>query len=598
MGARNRRRDQALRMIAAELAGKHPEWSPRRCHREAELAIRLQDANPHFADELLRVAPQLYLPHRSTVAPEVEARVWVEHPAMQWVIGVVCGDAPGRPADRGTPFAGMQHMVANGRPELQLSLRTIAQSAGQAWAYRAPVPRAATSAAYSTVNAMVCRHRPGICVHANLAMVLELAALTTPKGRPMFTDPLRYVAVDGTLIPANVPQRAPKGRSPRERKAQERRIAGPDRPMAQYVVYERGKTVSDAATDDGIPVARPGISRACFGYKLVVLSSIALQVPLVWTLIPATGDERAALRALIRSLYALIPKFPMQYLVGDGLYGMDASLIEWLDRYYGVTGVFPLHAGIRKDLSYSETLGVPKCRHGWARHVGVRDEWDPARRWEEGLAPGVRSPGAPSHRWTCRAGKGCSEIKGTTAREDWRLFSPLPHAGDSRRAARRQALACYRNIKESGFAAMKHRGPGSDWPSRLRIGGDDMAIWVLSLAALRATSARLGHASGAYDQLLARAIDLGLIMMQGVHPTPASTIHPRTADQHHKLAHDLTAPLDAYPPETSLIQTTLPIDEPYRLPKLTDFSAIPDRPAQHQAGKGPKHESDRRKGRP
>lgn len=574
MGQRSRRRDQARRMLAAEIAGRRPEWSPQRCLREAEVALRLQDDNPYFADELLRVAPRRRLPHRSKIAPEIEARAWVAHPVMQWLIALVCAGAPGRPTDRTTPFAGMLHMVANSRPELQSSLRAVAQSLVLTWAYRVRSPRAATSSAYSTVSAMSSRRPPGLCIHANLEMVMELATLTTRNGQPMFTDALRDIAVDGTLIPANAPQRAPGGRSPRERKRRERRIAGALRPMAQYVVYSAGRIIARA--HDEQPSRR--IGRECFGYKLVELRSIALQVPIIWTLIPAGGDERVALRALIRALYRLIPEFPMRYLVGDGFYGMDSSLIEWLDRHYGVVGVFPLHAGIRKDLSYSKTRGVPKCKHGWARHLGVRQEWAPPRRWSECVPPGRRTPGAPSHRWACREGRACSEIRGTTAREDWRLFSPLPHAGDSRVAARRAALSHYRNIQESAFAAIKHRGVGADWPPRLRLGGDDTARWIVSLALLRETATRLAHASGAYDRLLTRAIDAGLLQMHGGYPLPTNSLELRSAEQHDMLVRDVIEPLDAYPPTTWHIVVSLPIDEPYRLPKLTEFSDIPDRP--------------------
>jgi len=320
------------------------------------------------------------------------------------------------------------------------------------------------------------------------------------------------------------------------------------------------------------------ITRQCFGYKLVVVLSITLQVPLIWTLIPATGDERVALRSMIRALYRMIPRLPTRHLVGDGLYGNDQSLLQWLDRRFGVIGVFPLHASVRKDLPYRATSGVPKCRHGWARHVGVRDEWAPQRRWELELAPGTPAPGAPGHRWECRAGHDCHEIRGTSARTDWRLFSPLPHTGDSRLAARRLALFHYRNVIESAFAAIKHRGVGADWPPRMRLGDDDTARWVISLALLRSTAARLAHASGAYDEALARATHLGLIEMHGQHPMPTNGVQPRAAEQQDILIDDIIAPLDSSPPDTSRLGLTLPIDEPYRLPDLNEYSDIPDRP--------------------
>lgn len=579
MKQRARRRAQARRQITAELKGEHPDWSEKRCEREAELELRRHDFNPHFADELLRVCPQSYLPHRSKLSPEVEARAWVEHPVMQWLIGVVCGPTNGRPADRHTLLAALMQMVSGSRPDMQEALRAIAQSALLMWAHVAPPTRAATSAAYATLKALVDRHPAGLCIHANLEMVLEMAALTKPNGKPMFTDPLRDVAVDGMLMSANVPQRAPKGRSKRERKARERRIAGPDRPMAQFVVYADGRVVADA-TDDGDVKGkwRRGIRKACFGYKVVALCSIKLQVPIIWTLIPAGGDERVALRALIRALYRLVPDFPMRYLVGDGLYGMDADLIEWLDRCYGVVGVFPMHSGFDKKLPFSATLGVPKCKHGWPTHLGVRNEWAPKRRRDAGLAPGDRAPGAPGHRWKCREGKSCPEIRDTYSSEDWRLMSQTPHDGDSLAAARRSARSRYRNVLESIFSLMQHRGVGAGWPPRLRIGGDQTARWITSLTFLRLTAARLAHANGEYDRLLKRAVEVGVIRMNGQHPIPISGLRTRPAEQQAKLDHDIAVTLDEIPPATLTIAVTLPIDEPYRLPDLTEFSDIPDRP--------------------
>ena len=257
--------------------------------------------------------------------------------------------------------------------------------------------------------------------------------------------------------------------------------------------------------------------------------------------------------------------------------GAHLAARSGLDRHHGVVGVFPLHPGVRKDLPYRDTLGVPRCRHGSARHVGVRDEWAPERRWEHDLLPGVAVPGAPGHRWVCREGKACPEIRGTSAALDYRLFAQLPHAGDSRLAARRVALYHYRNVLESLFAGVKHRGVGADWPPRMRLGDDDTARWVISLAMLRITATRLAHASGAYDATLSRAIDLALAEMLGQHPMPTNGIYQRDAEQQEGLLDDVTRPLDSLPPDTTRLRLTLPIDEPYRLPPLTDFSDIPDR---------------------
>ena len=70
MAKRSSRRDEARRMLVAELQGLHPEWSERHCEQEAERELRLQDENPFYADERLDVAPELTCPDSTEVASE------------------------------------------------------------------------------------------------------------------------------------------------------------------------------------------------------------------------------------------------------------------------------------------------------------------------------------------------------------------------------------------------------------------------------------------------------------------------------------------------------------------------------------------------
>jgi len=100
----------------------------------------------------------------------------------------------------------------------------------------------------------------------------------------------------------------------------------------------------------------------------------------------------------------------------------------------------------------------------------------------------------------------------------------------------------------------------------------------VSLTFLRATAVRLAHANGEYARLQARAIEVGVLRMHGQHPIPIPGLKVRPAEQQAKLEHDVEATLDEIPPATLPIAATLPIDEPYRLPDLTEFSDIPDRP--------------------
>ena len=73
--------------------------------------------------------------------------------------------------------------------------------------------------------------------------------------------------------------------------------------------------------------------------------------------------------------------------------------------------------------------------------------------------------------------------------------------------------------------------------------------------------------------------------MKGESPVPINGLNQRTAEQASLILHDVIAPLDAWPPETTCIAVTLPIDEPYRLPSLTEFSDIPDRPDQRRTSR-------------
>lgn len=61
----------------------------------------------------------------------------------------------------------------------------------------------------------------------------------------------------------------------------------------------------------------------------------------------------------------------------------------------------------------------------------------------------------------------------------------------------RSALLMRRNSVESVFSSLKNRGVGGKGQQRLKLIGDAAADWIMSLAALHLTAARLAHATGA-----------------------------------------------------------------------------------------------------
>jgi len=61
------------------------------------------------------------------------------------------------------------------------------------------------------------------------------------------------------------------------------------------------------------------------------------------------------------------------------------------------------------------------------------------------------------------------------------------------------------------FSSLKNRGVGGKGDQRLKLVGDPAADWVISLAALHLTAARLAHATGGYEDSYVAAELLGYL---------------------------------------------------------------------------------------
>jgi hypothetical protein len=78
---------------------------------------------------------------------------------------------------------------------------------------------------------------------------------------------------------------------------------------------------------------------------------------------------------------------------------------------------------------------------------------------------------------------------------------------------------------ESVFSTLKNRGVGGKGNQRLKLVGDPAADWVIGLAALHLTAARVAHAVGGYDDSYAAAECLGyLTEPTAENPFPQPTI--------------------------------------------------------------------------
>jgi hypothetical protein len=463
-------------------------------------------------------------------------------------------------------------MATFGRPDFLNTREDIGASELRCWAYRAPEgPKLSSS--YRSLHSMVDRLAPGSCVHTNLDLLDEIAAGKDPEsGKALHTDPFAYCAVDGTLIQADVTQKAPPGKTPRERKIAERLIAGPTRPMAQWTA--RG--YSEPALAEDPDRSGPAVRKSCFGYLLVVLSSLKLGLPVVWTLIPATGDERQALLRMLETLYRLRPDFPMRVLVGDSLYAHSQELSETLEMRYGVHPCFAGRKGISRSLRWVDTDGVPTCSHREMDLHKYDDVWDWRRRRSQRppLRPGAHAPSNRARlRYRCPQGK-CPN-QAVYLKDDWRLYTHLPRRGSHKNVALRLALMDRRNSIESLFALMKHLGPGSPWPNRARWAGDLEMKWLCSLTLTLHTARRLVHQNGAYERALEEAQGLGFL--DGETP-PRPDSGPKTPEQLDALGASLRHWPEPEAPSFWPSEHPAAIDEEYLLPDLNEFSDEPDSP--------------------
>jgi hypothetical protein len=331
-------------------------------------------------------------------------------------------------------------------------------------------------------------------------------------------------------------------------------------------------------------------NKTCFGYNLVVIACMDTGIPVIWTLIPATGQERDATRKMIDALYRLRPDFPMEYLVGDGHYSGDGSpnsrqegLSEFLYRRYGIHGVFPRNEGRSPNNLWAKSAGVPQCRHGLMKLSKEGEVWDAKKRQREGVPPGDPPPlgkgSRPRNRWRCpeeNPDKRCLDAK-TYLPDDWHLNTYLPHAGDSRKAATRSVILARRNAIESLFSRIKRLGVGSEWPLRKTWGGDDGMRWLTSLALLQITARKVVHLSGAYAESFQEAVEAGLVT-----PNEERLFGPRIPGADSRPAPGIRP--EAGPPSSWDVDAKLPIDQEYLLDSLEQFSDEPDRPAAPNRG--------------
>ena len=306
--------------------------------------------------------------------------------------------------------------------------------------------------------AQTTRHLPRIAgpvaPHVQITLA-EIAASYLRWGIPVG----RHIAVDGSLMPAWVPQRSAKINGKLD-VALENRLRRRV-PEAGFKVYGR---VEDSG---GVSETRTrGITRAVRGYSVACLVDIATGMPLTFDLRDASDahEPRVLRDTLLPRLFDLSPDLQVDAVVGDGGYDDDLTH-EHLETHYGIhlvaarrTHAFRTRGRLLKELDHPSIArvgadGIAVCRaHGVAlQYVGL----EAPRRVSLGLRPG-QAANSSAFRTRFQCPQGCGKLSFPTQK----ACSNLPHYPHNPHGrldlyAHRRALLNKRNQAESAFSSLQ-----------------------------------------------------------------------------------------------------------------------------------------------
>jgi len=382
------------------------------------------------------------------------------------------------------------------RPEVRFAARTLRYSPLAMWAFDNP-PRVSRTGVYDHINGICTRNPTILAVHANVELIRQLAETHPDIGK--------VGVVDASLLQAHLPQHKPNG--PAERAA----VLNGRWHKVGYIVY----------TD-----SNGNVTARCHGHKVVAICDLASTRPIVWTNVPASMGERDACRQLLKTLFELWPTCEMHTLVGDSLYDQEEAFAMELEFDWGLHPCFPRGGKVSRAYPHVATDGVPECPHGLMHREKAEGFPDAAWRANTGTPRGERAREDDARiRWRCSINHPDCSSQTTRPRDNPRLYTYYPRVGDGPLAIKRQALLIRRNSVESVFSTLKGRGVGGKGLHRLKLIGDSPADWVISLAALHITAARVAHETGTYTDTYAAAEHLGYLAEHNDdEPVPYPTI--------------------------------------------------------------------------
>lgn len=445
------------------------------------------------------------------------------------------------------------HMgLTRNRPEItHLREQFLRADAWTAWAHFYPDKGPDPKSFFKAIEKVVEReeaHVPELIWQVNADLLREtLGPLVDDEREPRcpskrlahHPNALRHLLVDATLVEAHVDQASALNPDHHQLKV------GPGRERVAYVMY---------SYDDGTK------KKSCYGYKLMVISDLATAgLPLIWSLVPANADERQETLRLLPKLFELFPEMHELrdiHLVGDALYDHSEEFARELVFKWGIHPVFPEHGAYSSDYPWAATKGVPACPDcgqvmKFRETEGFPTPYERRRKGLPRCGEWVRKVSGEKVddariRWSC-PDKTCGATATTCPKDNPRLYTALPRDGGSNPANLRRALLSYRNVIESGFAALEDMGLAGEGQMRPKFAEDVEMEWLLSLGLMSRTARRLVHLSGLYDATYAEARADDLLSQPTLNtpaPGPANRTNAEALAWHNRHLALAEAPAD------------------------------------------------------
>lgn len=539
-GTRPYRVRHYLADLTRRIMRQQPKLTPAHLKEVLEEELQRIERNPKIT-QILEGVMHVFQVDSAPYEPFIEMRAILDLPTMRWLRSVM---PRSRSKWHDLSWACLLYMaMAPDLPRLDRAVSTLARTRSTAWrwAFRYPQVPAQTKPSQERhksddVYRGICRGCKrltdadiGAARVALVDLYLQRVALmggfldlkTVHKGIPPW-GPGVHLAADATLVPVWHAQ------SPRMTIAEERREL--DRKgfnLASYVVYKNRMT--------GL------VRKRVYGYRLCVIVDLYDGLPIMFKLIPATGDERVALLDMVQELFRLIPNLPAYSITGDALYDHSNTLAETLARRWHVMGIFSEWSRPSQAIRERFTGGVPICPcgqpgklkdHAWQDAVWAakqpRSDAEEALDTEQhlGIPRGepIKLMATKSFsRYMCAngkcSGKGWSRvIHGAGVTDDnrqavglnLRTHPYLARGGRSQHDLYRQALQLRREAIESTFAYLKgNLQLGGGGSLRCRLAGDKINQWILALGLVQMQAAALVRQNGDIQKYEDEARTLG-----------------------------------------------------------------------------------------